>query len=87
MQTSHASPVTTEHAAIQALIDPPGQSPEGDGGLGEVDGIVGIAVVVFGSGKGSTAAHSQSQDGPSHKSHDTGSNVTSTLSQPSPTLI
>lgn len=86
MQMSRASPVTTEQAAIQAPIDPPGQPPEGDGdgGLGET---VGVAVVVFGSGKGSTAAHSQSQDGPSHKSHDTGSNVTSTLSQPSPTLI
>ena len=88
MQMSCASPVTTEQAATQAPIDPPGQSPEGDGGgLGEGAGIVGVAGVVFGSGKGSTAAHSQSQDGPSHKSHDTGSNVTSTLSQPAPTLI
>lgn len=31
MQTSCASPVTTEHAATHAPMDPPGQSPEGDG--------------------------------------------------------
>jgi hypothetical protein len=82
-QMSCASPVSTEQAATQAPKDPPGQ----DGGLGGVEGVAGVAVVVFGSGKGSTAAHSQSQDGPSHKSQDTGSNVTSTLSQPWPTLI
>lgn len=40
MQTSYASPVTTEQAATQAAMDPPGQSPEGAG-------VVGIAVVVF----------------------------------------
>lgn len=43
MHMSYASPVTTEHAAAQALMDPPGQSPEGDGdgGLGPGDGGVG----------------------------------------------
>lgn len=83
MQTSYAAPVTTEQAASQALKDPPGQSPgDGDGGLGDGAGVVGVAVVVFCSGKGSTASHWQSQAGPSHKSQDTGWNVTSTLSQP-----
>jgi len=38
---SYASPVTTEHAATQALIDPPGQPPEGDGDGG---GGVGVGV-------------------------------------------
>jgi len=49
MQTSYASPVTTEQDATQAPMDPPGQSPEGDGdgGLGEGPGVVGVAVVVF----------------------------------------
>jgi len=51
MHISYASPVTTEHAAMQALIDPPGQSPEGDGdgGLGPGDGGgegVGVGPVV-----------------------------------------
>jgi hypothetical protein len=43
MHISYASPVTTEHAATQAPIDPPGQSPEGDGdgGLGVGDGGLG----------------------------------------------
>lgn len=43
MHMSYASPVTTEHAATQALMDPPGQSPEGDGdgGLGPGDGGLG----------------------------------------------
>jgi len=33
--------VTTEHAATQALRDPPGQSPEGDGDGGDGDGGLG----------------------------------------------
>lgn len=43
MHTSYASPVTTEHAASQALRDPPGQPEgDGDGGLGGLgDGGVG----------------------------------------------
>jgi hypothetical protein len=47
MQASYAAPVTTEHAATQALRDPPGQSPEGDGGdggLGAGDGGLGAGV-------------------------------------------
>jgi len=45
---SCAAPVTTEHAAIQALSDPPGQSPEGGVGDGAGDG----AGVVVGLGDG-----------------------------------
>merc|ERR1712125_21408 len=37
MHASCAAPVTTEHAATQAVKDPPGQSPEGEGpGVGGV---------------------------------------------------
>lgn len=43
MQTSYEAPVTTEHAAIQASIDPPGQPPEGDGD-GVVVGLGGLGV-------------------------------------------
>lgn len=58
MQTSYASPVTTEQAASQALKDPPGQSAGvGDGGLGDGPGVGGAAVVVFCTGNGSTASH------------------------------
>jgi hypothetical protein len=41
MQASYASPVTTEHAASHAIRDPPGQSPEGDGGAGGAGGGLG----------------------------------------------
>lgn len=50
IQISYAAPVTTEHAAIQASMDPPGQSPEGDG-----DGVVvGLAGLGGGAGVGGT---------------------------------
>lgn len=56
--TSYASPVTTEHAATQALKDPPGQSPEGDGGdgLGGVGdgGLGGVGDGGLGAGVGGT---------------------------------
>lgn len=50
IQISYAAPVTTEHAAIQASMDPPGQLPEGDG-----DGVVvGPAGLGGGAGVGGT---------------------------------
>lgn len=41
MHASNAAPVTTEHATLHALIEPPGQSPEGAGGLGGAGGAGG----------------------------------------------
>lgn len=49
---SYAPPVTTEQASSQALKDPPGQSPEGDGGLGAGAGVVGDGAGGLGAGVG-----------------------------------
>lgn len=51
-QASYAAPVTTAHAASQALREPPGQSPEGAGGLGL--GGLGDGGVGVGAGVGGT---------------------------------
>lgn len=50
MHASYAAPVTTEHACTQALIDPPGQSPEGDGGAGGAGGAGGLGGLGAGVG-------------------------------------
>lgn len=56
-QASYASPVTTEQASSQALRDPPGQSPDGEGagGPGGLGGAGGPGAGGVGAGVGGTS--------------------------------